>query len=234
MVARRPRGSPSSASVDKDGRPQPPQIYVIAMAGGEPRALTDIPRGAGNPEWSPDGKTIAFASGTRPEDDLPSQGPEGGKAARERRPRHHRARSIAPTASPGSASSIRTGRRRSGPSRWRPTATDLATPKRITSGEFAAGNHRWSADGAQIYFVSDRRRESVLPARTTAICTRCRKDGGEPARIASIDGGIGAYSIVARRQAHRVRRHAGTAARTVRTASRICGSSIVPVARRAT
>ena len=48
--------------VDKDGRPQPPQIYVMAMAGGEPRALTDIPRGAGNPT----GRRTARRSRSRP------------------------------------------------------------------------------------------------------------------------------------------------------------------------
>ena len=60
-----PRWSPDGSRLafvrvaDKDGRMQPPQIYVIAMAGGESRAVTDIPRGAGNPAWSHDGRTIA-------------------------------------------------------------------------------------------------------------------------------------------------------------------------------
>ena len=58
-----PRWSPDGRrlafirAVEKDGRPQPAQIHLMAMAGGEPWAITDIPRGAANPEWSPDGKT---------------------------------------------------------------------------------------------------------------------------------------------------------------------------------
>ena len=53
-------------AVESEGRVQPPQIFVMAMNGGEPRAVTDIPRGAGNPAWSPDGRSIAFSSTARP------------------------------------------------------------------------------------------------------------------------------------------------------------------------
>jgi dipeptidyl aminopeptidase/acylaminoacyl peptidase len=38
------------------------------MAGGEPVQLTDLPKGAGAPEWSPDSRRIAFSSDTSPED----------------------------------------------------------------------------------------------------------------------------------------------------------------------
>src|SRR5512132_2673900 len=47
--------------VEKDGKPQP-QIHLIERAGGEARALTDLPRGASAPVWSPDGRTLAFTS----------------------------------------------------------------------------------------------------------------------------------------------------------------------------
>lgn len=50
-------------SLEKDGKPQPSQLWVISLRGGEARALTDLPKGAGAAAWSPDGKTIAFSRG---------------------------------------------------------------------------------------------------------------------------------------------------------------------------
>src|SRR6187401_3230794 len=53
-----PRWSPDGMQLafvraaEIEGRAQPPQIFVMAMNGGEGRAVTDIPRGAGNPAWS--------------------------------------------------------------------------------------------------------------------------------------------------------------------------------------
>src|ERR1700682_4375384 len=55
-------------SFEKDGKPQPGQIFFLAMDGGEARPLTDLPKGAGGPVWSPDGRTIAFSSTNIPPD----------------------------------------------------------------------------------------------------------------------------------------------------------------------
>jgi dipeptidyl aminopeptidase/acylaminoacyl peptidase len=43
---------------------RPNQLYVVPLAGGEPRRLTDGPFGAGAPEWSPDGRQILFVRDT--------------------------------------------------------------------------------------------------------------------------------------------------------------------------
>ena len=51
-------------SAEKDGKPQPGQIYILNFSGGEPWALTSLPKGAGGAEWSPDGKWIAFSTTT--------------------------------------------------------------------------------------------------------------------------------------------------------------------------
>lgn len=57
-----PRWSPDSQTLeflsDRDGKPQ---LYLLALGGGEARQLTTLPDGAGVPVWSPDGSALAFA-----------------------------------------------------------------------------------------------------------------------------------------------------------------------------
>jgi dipeptidyl aminopeptidase/acylaminoacyl peptidase len=192
-----PRWSPDSRSlafvrsVEKDGRAQPPQIHVLSMIGGEARAITTLPRGAANPVWSPDGKRIAFSSQTNP-DELKTKDPKAEK------PRETDVRVVKGAVY-----------RANGVSGWgftdpdRPSQiwtvavpagdADADPPKQVTSGEFAAGNHRWSADGSQLYFASNRQKEPYYFPRDNDLYAVPR-DGGEPRRIVSIDGTIGAYS----------------------------------------
>src|SRR6476620_5416874 len=69
-----PRWSPDGKfllflrSTEKDGKPEPPQLAMLPMAGGDSFVFSDLPRGAGNPVWAPDGKSIAFTSETNAED----------------------------------------------------------------------------------------------------------------------------------------------------------------------
>jgi len=53
---------------EKDGKPEPPQLALLPIAGGDSFVFTDLPKGGGNPSWAPDGRTIAFTSDTNTED----------------------------------------------------------------------------------------------------------------------------------------------------------------------
>ena len=55
-------------ATEKDGKPEPPQLAMLPMNGGDAWTFTDLPKGAGPPRWSPDGRTIAFTSSSNPED----------------------------------------------------------------------------------------------------------------------------------------------------------------------
>ncbi len=69
-----PRFSPDGSLLafvrfaEKDSKRQPPQIFLISMLGGEPKAITELPKGASAATFSPDGKTIVFTSTTTDED----------------------------------------------------------------------------------------------------------------------------------------------------------------------
>src|SRR6202048_954067 len=69
-----PRWSPDGKyllflrAAEKDGKPESPQLSMLPMAGGDSFSFTDLPKGASNSVWSPDGKTIAFTSETNAED----------------------------------------------------------------------------------------------------------------------------------------------------------------------
>src|SRR5882724_720137 len=69
-----PRWSPDGKfllflrSTEKDNKPEPPQLAMLPMAGGDSFVFTDLPRGAGSPVWAPGGKNIAFTSDTNAED----------------------------------------------------------------------------------------------------------------------------------------------------------------------
>ncbi len=211
-----PRWSPDGKrlafvrSVEKDGRPEPSQVFVLSMEGGEARGITEIARGAGNPQWSPDGKTIAFSSSANPEDLKKAEDEKkkeaaakaGEKPAEEKtedKPREsdvrvitnavYRANGIADFGyvDPDRPSHI-----------WTVAVPDaaapLAPPKQVTSGEFAENNFQWSPDGSRIFFVSNRVKEPYYYPNDSDLYS-VPTTGGDASKVLSIDGTISDYTF---------------------------------------
>jgi dipeptidyl aminopeptidase/acylaminoacyl peptidase len=65
-----PRWSPDGTqlaftrAMEKDGKPQPAQLYVLSLAGGEPVQVSAMEKGVGSPQWAPNGTCIAALSET--------------------------------------------------------------------------------------------------------------------------------------------------------------------------
>ncbi len=66
-----PRFSPDGSqlaftrSAEREGRPSPPQVYLTApVAGSSPIKISELPKGAGSPQWTPDGHALTVTSST--------------------------------------------------------------------------------------------------------------------------------------------------------------------------
>jgi len=170
---------------DKDGKPQPPQIYLLPMEGGEARQLTEIPKGAGGMEWSHDGRSIAFLSTTLAKD-FDRKKDEEESDVRVIVRAHYRENGEG-YLEPDRPSHI-----------WTvavpviPAAPQKA--KQVTRGEFSESDIVWSRDDAKIYFTSNRVIEPYYePPHDEIYAVSAR--GGEIGKIAGLDGSIHAMSL---------------------------------------
>ncbi len=166
---------------EKDGKPQPAQIYLLAMEGGEARPLTDLPKGAGGPQWSPDGSTIAFSSTNVPADFEKKKDGEEKSDVRVIAKAVYRANG-AGYLEPDRPNHIWTVAVPKMPG-------EVQKAKQLTSGQFSEGDIVWSRDGSQVYFTSRRIAETYYESPHTDIYA-VKAAGGEATKIAGLEGGI--------------------------------------------
>ena len=197
-----PRWSPDGTrliftrSTEKDGKPQPPQLYLLSFAGGEPRPLTELPKGASSAAWSPDGKTVAFLSGTTQEDqDKAQRARKGEKPAREsdvrivvREEFRMDNAGYRDLLHPSHIWTVAV------PLPDDPPADNVSEPRRLTSGPFGEAEPTWSTDGKQLYFVSNRDLEPYhRPDRSAAYVISA--EGGPFRKVAEIPGLVNSLAV---------------------------------------
>lgn len=199
-----PRWSPDGKRIafvrggekDDAGKPKPAQIALLSLAGGEARVITDLPKGAGDPVWSPDGKRIAFESSTTPEDiEKAAHKKSAGKSGPESEHEsdvHIISRAVYRNNDEGYLD----------PKRHEhiwvvdlPAASDeIPKPVQFTSGDYDEGEIFWTNDGSRIYFLTRRVDEPYYEMPSTDIYS-VSSAGGAPEKLATIPMYIGDLTL---------------------------------------
>jgi dipeptidyl aminopeptidase/acylaminoacyl peptidase len=207
---------------DDSGKPRPPQIAVLSLAGGEARVTTDLPKGAAGPVWSPDSKRIAFSSTTTQEDiDKFAE-----KKKDDQKKNDDKARTTTTmakeSASPSSSSAKSDSDGDHEPDIhiitravyrdndegyldfkrhdhiWvvdvSAASDEVMKPLQLTSGDYDEGEIIWTHDGSRIYFLTSRIDEPYYETPTTDIYS-VSSTGGAPEKLAAIPMGIGDLAL---------------------------------------
>ena len=226
-----PRWSPDGKRIafvrggekDDSGKPRPAQIAILSLAGGEARIISDLPKGAADPVWSPDSKRIAFLSSTTPQDIEKEQRKKNDAKAGSANTGPNAKESTAPGSSTV-AKADSDGDRESDihiitravyrdndegyldfkrhEHIWVidvPTTSDEpAKPLQLTSGDYDEGEIVWTHDGSRIYFLTSRIDEPYYETASTdiySVASSPKMPGGTPEKVATVPMGIGDLAL---------------------------------------
>jgi dipeptidyl aminopeptidase/acylaminoacyl peptidase len=201
-----PRWSPDGMHIvlvragekDETGQPKPPQLALLSLAGGEASTLTNLPKGASGPVWSPDGTRIAFESSTTQEDLQKAQQPKNAKPGDGQAQSEHESdvhvitRAVYRSNDAGYLDPKRHDHI------WLlkvPAASDeIPKPVQLTSGDFDESEPLWSHDGTRIYFTTQHLAEPYYELPSTDIDS-VPAAGGNSEKIATIPMDVGNLAL---------------------------------------
>jgi dipeptidyl aminopeptidase/acylaminoacyl peptidase len=177
---------------DEEGKPAPPQIAILPLGGGEARLITDLPKGASNPVWSPDGTRLAFVSVTTQEDiEKAARKNAGAKPADADADHESDVHVITRAVYRDNDEGYLDPKRHQ--HIWLLTvpvaADELDKPVQLTTGRFDEGEVVWARDGSRLYYLTTPIDEPYYNPPSTDIAS-IPVAGGKPDALASIPMGV--------------------------------------------
>ncbi len=195
-----PRWSPDGQTLafvrtaEKEGKPEPSQIFLLSLSGGEPRQITTLVGGAGNPSFSPDGKRLLFSSGTSPEDIAKAEK----KKTAPPDPNEHESDVRIITKAVYRSNGQGYIDTKHPEHLWVidvPGANeDAAKPRQLTNGRFSEGDAQWAPDSQSVYFTTDKSDEPYYELPRTEIDS-VSVGSGETTTIARLELGADKLSV---------------------------------------